>query len=119
MDNIPKDGWVYDRCVDLKELSGHCELCNARIRFQHIVKHPDCGELSIGCCCSTRVLNGEDIDYVIAQDKKMKSEARKYANKLQRSQTLYEAYLERVQRWNKTHPESQVIPKTRKEIYGV
>lgn len=67
---LPHKGW---KCVDVIDLAenaeldgtipyAQCEMCgNERIRFAHIMAHPECpDELQVGCVCAEKMSN----DYV-------------------------------------------------------
>ena len=65
---IPHKGWQHIGVEDLGEgiSSGeeipyeHCEMCgNERIRYVHILKHPDFPhELRVGCDCAEKLIIG-------------------------------------------------------------
>ena len=72
--NIPHKGWRYVGMEDLGEnrVFGdeieyeQCEMCgNEKIRYVHILKHPECdNEIRVGCVCASKMIN----DYVYPQE---------------------------------------------------
>ena len=62
--NIPHKGWEWCDVIDLKECATdseieyeQCEMCdNERIRFVHIMKHPEYYRiLRVGCVCAEKM----------------------------------------------------------------
>lgn len=71
--DIPHKGWRYEGMEDLGEDAEdfeipyeQCEMCGKeRIRYVHILSHPDYGEIRVGCDCASRMLD----DYVNPQQR--------------------------------------------------
>ncbi len=81
--DLPRTGWSYLGADDLGGAIGHCDLCNAVIRFNYMFTHPDVPEiLGIGCECAGEIIkNGGVLAQVKADDKKLKSAAAKSARR--------------------------------------
>lgn len=59
--DIPHKGWVEDTVIDMEEAVHTCEMCGREeIRFVHVMEHPDCKSLQVGCVCAEKMAN----DYV-------------------------------------------------------
>lgn len=90
--NIPKEGWKHISTTDLGEMRSNCSLCGANIRFVHRVAHKDTNTvLDIGCECAARIIAGDELDYIIEQDKAIRRAATKHKKEMEQ----YNAYLER------------------------
>jgi hypothetical protein len=73
--NVPHKGWKYLGMEDLGEnlepddviKYEQCEMCgNERIRYVHILEHPDYyGEIRVGCVCASKMIE----DYVNPREK--------------------------------------------------
>lgn len=88
--DIPKDGWKYLQCDDLGGLIGHCELCGAKLRFQHSLEHENVGLIKIGVECCQRVMTREELDYIRDEDKRIKTEVKTRVNKEKRQRRNFE-----------------------------
>lgn len=54
--SIPRSGWTYDGDYhDLGSMIGNCEMCDRPIRYQHLINHPEFGELNVGCICAEKM----------------------------------------------------------------
>lgn len=85
---IPHKGWILVGCVDLGEDTygdneieyETCEMChNERIRYVHILKHPDYpGEIRVGCDCACKMTE----DYVThpEDERKLRNRASRKRN---------------------------------------
>lgn len=71
--DVPHKGWIYEGMEDLGEDADgddipyeQCEMCGKeRIRYVHILRHPDYGMMRVGCDCASRMLE----DYVNPQER--------------------------------------------------
>lgn len=69
--DVPHKGWTYKGMEDLGEDADsddipyeQCEMCGKeRIRYVHILSHPEYGEIRVGCVCASNMLD----DYVNPQ----------------------------------------------------
>ncbi len=98
---------------DLGKRDGICEICGAKLRYQHFVSDSN-QILRIGVECASNLLGGNELDKTIELDKKAKSDAKKQ----KKNEQLYAAYLERCKKWNEKHPGEECTPKSFEEIYG-
>lgn len=58
---MPRKGWIYEGCTDLKSLSGSCEACGTAIRYVHTLSHPaEDLMIEVGCVCAEHLCE----DYV-------------------------------------------------------
>ena len=67
MSGVPHKGWIFVDCIDVKEDTEDndeveyetCEMChNERIRYVHILRHPDYPEMiRVGCVCAEKLTN--------------------------------------------------------------
>jgi len=61
---VTKTAWQPIRATDLRLTGaepGTCERCGRRdLRFLHVVKHPNGGQLTVGCECAKRLCYGYD-----------------------------------------------------------
>ncbi len=82
---IPHKGWQYIGVEDLGEHAEagglidyeQCEMCgNERIRYVHLLEHPDYnGEIRVGCVCASKMID----DYI--DPKESERELRNRANR--------------------------------------
>ena len=56
----PSCDWEYVEDDDLGDLSGICEYCGNKIRFEHTIYHHSYGLLRVGCVCAD-ILTGNTI----------------------------------------------------------
>jgi len=89
--NLPKEGWKYVSTTDLKERSGHCDLCGTAIRYIHKLEHKEADlVLNIGCECASNVMNGEDLDYIKDKDREIKNAANREKAEQERLRRQFE-----------------------------
>jgi len=82
---IPHKGWVLEDVYDVRAdgesvdetAYEKCEMCgNEKIRFVHVVSHPDMdNKLNVGCICSEKMTN----DYI--NPRRLEKELRKRASR--------------------------------------
>lgn len=96
-EDIPHKGWVYVGIEDLAEgMNGfggdipyeQCEMCgNERIRYVHILKHPDYkGEIRVGCVCAEKMT--EDYSNPNATEREVKNRYNRRKNFFRKEWTL-------------------------------
>lgn len=102
--SIPRKGWIYEGDFhDLGSVIGNCQMCDHPIRYQHIINHPEHGELLVGSICASKM--GEEgalenytgwkiIDgvnpYQIVTEKRFKPSKKGFKQlKLPKNSTLY------------------------------
>jgi len=90
--NIPHKGWNCDDVIDLREDGSSvdetnyatCQMCgNEKIRYVHIMSHPNFSEcLEVGCFCAEKMSN----DYIgpRQREKELKNRANRRLNWLKR-----------------------------------
>ena len=62
---LPKMGWTSVEILDGQLITGEhrCEFCNRRIRWVHLIEHPDRdGAHPAGCCCAIRLCDAYDAE---------------------------------------------------------
>lgn len=92
LENIPKEGWKHISTKDLGEASGACGLCGTRIRFVHEVHNiHNNSTLYIGCECAANIIAGNDLDYIIEQDKAIRRKAASKKREEERLRKCFEA----------------------------
>jgi len=100
---IPKEGWKHFEVIDLGEMCGRCDLCGAALRYKHILRHKEAGQIGIGVECASNVLNGADMEYVRQQDELVKKSANKEMRRFKLIQKRYAEYLDVKQRHNQEY----------------
>lgn len=90
--NIPHKGWSYVGIVDLGEECScdeeveyeQCQMCGKeRIRYIHILEHPDyTGEMRVGCVCASKMI--DDYLYPGEQERVLKNRINRRRNFLNR-----------------------------------
>lgn len=95
--NLPKEGWKEIGVIDLGLPCGNCELCGANLRYMHKVVHREKNlMLDIGVECASKIISGEDLDYIKSTDKAVRREAEHQKKEL----ADYNAYVERCKKCN-------------------
>ncbi len=57
LSSFPHDGWTFERKEDLGALTGKCDLCNHKLRYRHILSHPEVeGVICAGGTCASHLL---------------------------------------------------------------
>jgi hypothetical protein len=49
---VPHRGWVCIDVEDLGEPEGNCDMCETEIRYVHVMRHPQSGDIRVGCICA-------------------------------------------------------------------
>jgi hypothetical protein len=62
---LPTTGWVCDRVEDARATGStspvRCGFCDRRLRWVHVLAHPDhAGRVGAGRCCAARLCGGYD-----------------------------------------------------------
>lgn len=67
LSGVPHKGWIFVDCIDVKEDATDddeieyetCEMCqNEKIRYVHLLRHPDYLEMiRVGCVCAEKLTN--------------------------------------------------------------
>lgn len=92
MIDIPEEGWKHISTKDLGSASGSCGLCGTRIRFVHEVRNEFTKDvLFIGCECAANIIAGNELDYIIEQDKAIRREASAKKREEERLRKNFEA----------------------------
>ena len=90
--SISKEGWKHISTKDLGNASGSCGLCGTRIRFVHEVRNEFTKDvLFIGCECAANIIAGNELDYIIEQDKAIRREASAKKREEERLRKNFEA----------------------------
>jgi hypothetical protein len=97
---IPHTGWSAIWIEDLGDPSGSCEMCDNTIRWVHYVKHPDYGELAVGCQCASK-MTGSDAQPRENDCKQFWSARQRWIDKGW-SWTKKENWKKREQAWDRT-----------------
>lgn len=54
--SIPRKGWIYEGDVnDLESVTGKCQMCDHPIRYEHLITHPEYGQLKVGSQCAMKM----------------------------------------------------------------
>lgn len=57
---IPDSDWEFVSCYDEGELSAECEYCGNKMRYVHILYHPNWGYIQVGCKCADKLTESND-----------------------------------------------------------
>lgn len=66
---MPTDGWTFIGKDDLGDLCGQCDNCDTKLRYTHLITHPNWGSMEVGIdCCDklTETTEASDLhrDYI-------------------------------------------------------
>ena len=85
---VPHKGWTEVGCIDIREDAFDdedieyeiCEMCNnERIRYVHILRHPQFdGEIRVGCICACKMTG--DSDTAPEQERKIRNRSARRRN---------------------------------------
>lgn len=61
---MPTDGWAFIGKDDLGDLCGQCDNCDTKLRYTHLITHPNWGSMEVGIdCCDhlTKTTEASDL----------------------------------------------------------
>lgn len=48
----PRKGWIWSGVIDHGDLIYNCEACGTKLRYEHILTHPESESMGVGCVCA-------------------------------------------------------------------
>lgn len=75
---IPTGGWRLQQVEDLGAATHECLFCrNERVRYVHVLTHPDHPPLRVGCICAEKLTGDQATPRL--REKEVRNRAKRYA----------------------------------------